>query len=357
MRRAFAHDGLAISVDAPEADITWLEEFLWPAFDVVAAEPAAARVSFESAADPGVESPGTGERAAFTLDAAPIRLPESPITGGTRLRDAIRAVTFDVTDGGRDVRIRYAASPLDARMRLMRVVREYAHNHSVRNGGLMLHAAAISIDGRAVAIAGPKGAGKTTLALRLLAMPGVSYVSNDRLLVRDDRALAVPTVVALREGTRTLMPELAARLRDCGDFRQHPEERRARGPSAPIVIGETWHVSPRQLCAALDRPLLASAPLAALVFLTPDRSGPRPVRRLSTVEAAEALKSARLCRHSRHTSDVFVTGPGSDPANHQVDAWCQAVASRVVCVACAWRGDAAADVVPALLDACIEQRR
>ena len=79
MTRAFAHDGIVVSVDAPGADLAWLEEFVGPAFTVVEPGPGAVRVSFEAAAGYPVDGQSTGDRAAFTLDSGSIRLAESPI--------------------------------------------------------------------------------------------------------------------------------------------------------------------------------------------------------------------------------------------------------------------------------------
>ena len=79
---------------------------------------------------------------------------------------------------------------LTARVRLMRVVREYFHNAALHAGGLVLHAAAVVHDGRAIAVAGRKGAGKTTMLLRLLRDANASFLSNDRVLVTGDLVAA-----------------------------------------------------------------------------------------------------------------------------------------------------------------------
>lgn len=51
----------------------------------------------------------------------------------------------------------------------------------LRCGGLLLHAAGIALDNAGLAIAGPAGRGKSTLALDLLER-GFDYVSNDRVI-------------------------------------------------------------------------------------------------------------------------------------------------------------------------------
>ncbi|MBD3170280.1 MAG: HprK-related kinase B [candidate division Zixibacteria bacterium] len=52
----------------------------------------------------------------------------------------------------------------------------------LRRGCILGHAAAVTFNGRGLAIAGNSGMGKSTLALHVVSM-GASFVSNDRLLV------------------------------------------------------------------------------------------------------------------------------------------------------------------------------
>ncbi|NOT02471.1 MAG: HprK-related kinase B [Phycisphaerales bacterium] len=51
----------------------------------------------------------------------------------------------------------------------------------LRCGGLLLHASGVSLDNAGLAIAGPAGRGKSTLALEMLER-GFDYVSNDRVI-------------------------------------------------------------------------------------------------------------------------------------------------------------------------------
>lgn len=357
MTPTFAHDGLALSVDAPDDDLRWLEEFTDPSFARVPAGEPLVCLSFEQVSGTGPVGEPTGGRVAFTLDSGAIRLPESRIGGGVRLHDARCGVAIDITAEGRDTGIRYGGSRSRARIRLMRVVREYAHNNSVSSGGLMLHAAGLTIGGVALAIAGSKGAGKTTLALRMLALPGVGYLSNDRVLVRaqpEPRAIAVPTVVAVRAGTRALMPEITARLQHVGDFREHAGEREARGASAPVTDGDAWHVSPHQLCTAFDRPLAATAPLAAVLFPMSDRTGARQLRRLDASEAADALEESLLGRGSgQYVSDVFIASSCPAPDESSIGSTCLTLASRVPCFATAVPDDVTVAGLTRLLDDCL----
>ncbi|MFV0408395.1 MAG: HPr kinase/phosphorylase [Paracoccus sp. (in: a-proteobacteria)] len=51
------------------------------------------------------------------------------------------------------------------------------------SGDEILHASAVSVNGRGVLIVGPSGSGKSTLALQLLAFGGV-LISDDRVILR-----------------------------------------------------------------------------------------------------------------------------------------------------------------------------
>ena len=358
---SLAHDGITIRVDAPGDDRAWLAEFLEPSFSRPARDGEGVHVVFEEAAGGALAAPdSSGRSVAFALDSDPVRLPTAPQAGGIRLCDHEAGVVFEVCGGGRETRIRYNGSRLAARMRLMRVVREYAHNHSLRTGGLILHAAALASGGRALAVAGAKGTGKTTLALRLLETPGAAYLANDRVLVRldaDVKALGVPTVVALRPGTLALFPEMGARLRVAGDFRQHRGEREARGPSRPVETDGGLRLSAAQLCAMLGRRAEAAAPLAAVVFPWPGRGAALAVRRLEEGEAVAALAESLLGRGSgTFTSEVFVHPPAPAPDEAELRSRCRALASRIPIYVGGLRDGASVEDAAALLRSCLEAR-
>jgi hypothetical protein len=143
----------------------------------------------------------TSTPVAFTFDSEPVRLRAEATDRGVRLFELDAGVVFDVVCDAREVTVRYAGSRLSARVRFMRVIREYFHNHALHSGRLLLHAAAVVHKGRALAIAGRKGAGKTTAMLRLLERDDTAFLSNDRVLVDVSQAplaRGVPTVVAHR---------------------------------------------------------------------------------------------------------------------------------------------------------------
>jgi hypothetical protein len=168
---------------------------------------------------------------------------------------------FDVRDGGAEIRF---AAHLDAPADLVRsdvlgrVLALAMHLKDV----LSLHASAVVLPEGAIAFLGPKGFGKSTLALSL-ARAGAKFVTDDVLPVRAQSPFSVnPGVQSVR-----LRQDSARRLID--------EDVETR----PGVDGK--HIVDR-----LPRPILASgaAQLVALYFLTPSPNG----------NAASAVTRSRL---------------------------------------------------------------
>jgi hypothetical protein len=112
-------------------------------------------------------------------------------------------------------------------------------------GWARLHAATVDLEGARVLVVGPSGAGKTTLATRLL-LDGAEVQGDESVLVRRGESLAVPRALHLKAGTERVLPELAPLL-----------------PSLP-VMNEVTLLDP----ARLDRPVdLRVAPVAHVVLL------------------------------------------------------------------------------------------
>jgi hypothetical protein len=74
-----------------------------------------------------------------------------------------------------------------------------------------VHAAGVSVDGRGILLAGPTGAGKSTLALAL-AGRGLDFLGDDLVFLRRDddgvRVLAFPDEIDVTDDTLRLLPEL-----------------------------------------------------------------------------------------------------------------------------------------------------
>jgi HprK-related kinase B len=77
---------------------------------------------------------------------------------------------------------------------------------------LICHASGLVRDGRCLAIAGLSGGGKSTLMLRMMDDPEVSYLTNDRLFIRADdvftEAVGIPKLPRINPGTIVHNPAL-----------------------------------------------------------------------------------------------------------------------------------------------------
>ncbi|MHA3977489.1 HprK-related kinase B [Halovulum sp. GXIMD14794] len=84
-------------------------------------------------------------------------------------------------------------------------------NACLREGWQLCHAAAVTGNGRGLAISGLSGGGKSTSILRMMDVDGVSFVSNDRVLVQagaPPRMLGIPKHPRINPGTILGNPRL-----------------------------------------------------------------------------------------------------------------------------------------------------
>lgn len=222
--RHFAYAGLTIGVTSQDAGhLEWLEEFLTPAFTVVAGHHADVVVVLEVDDRAYDELLRRGPHASgdqldcFVLDNSLVRHPRwaGGLTDVVVYNEESRAFHIATPDGAR-IRLLTRSGERGPRMALMRVVRECAMAAVHASNRLVLHAAALTIAGSGVIIAGPKHAGKTSLLTHLLQQPDALYVSNDRVVVDTASAAptfrGMPTLVTIREPMLRLFPHLRERL-------------------------------------------------------------------------------------------------------------------------------------------------
>ena len=272
-----AYRGLNIRVHGPDdAHFAWLEEFLAPAFgradgaaadcDVVVEEDADALARLRMRAH-GAVAPAT----CLVLDSQPVQLPS--------WREAVEQVVFHEEArvayriSGDRRRITVVTAPKNAALRtvLMKLVRELAMSAAWSPRGLILHAAACVVDGRAVLIAGPRRAGKTSLLLHALRAEGVRLLSNDRVVLELDADAAVahgmPTIVSLRADTVVRQfpspSALAAALRY--RFALTVQEAEGREPATDLTP-RGLACSPAQLGRLFGNALVGRAAATALVL-------------------------------------------------------------------------------------------
>lgn len=108
-------------------------------------------------------------------------------------------------------------------------------NHFQRQGWSVCHAAAVRTPDRGLAISGLSGGGKSTTMLRLMEIAGTQYVTNDRLLVRNDGkrtdALGIPKLPRINPGTIVTNARLSGLIDE-----EREEELRNMEPD------ELWHL-------------------------------------------------------------------------------------------------------------------
>ena len=85
-------------------------------------------------------------------------------------------------------------------------------NIALREGWQLAHAAAVTNGKRTLAISGLSGGGKSTSMLRLMDIDGLSFLSNDRVLIKGGapaQALGIPKQPRINPGTILGNPRLA----------------------------------------------------------------------------------------------------------------------------------------------------
>jgi len=187
--------------------------------------------------------------------------------------NAIRLVyddtgTFEINRGDRTIAWHRGPAATDEAMPadlLGRVIAFAAH----ADGALALHASAVCIDGRAIALMGPKGVGKSTLAFALVRR-AARLITDDTLIVRFDATGAPRAAPGLQR------------------VRLWEDSARALGATATADPG----AKPALDILSADRRQDTSVPLEACYVLRPiDAVGAAARERLSDVCAAVACVS------------------------------------------------------------------
>jgi len=93
---------------------------------------------------------------------------------------------------------------------LLRLLREAMVRRHEDVGWIALHGAAVRVDGGAVLVCGPDGAGKTTFATALLQLQDAAWLSSDIVLIHvpDAHVLCVPQAVRAGAGLVNAVPRL-----------------------------------------------------------------------------------------------------------------------------------------------------
>lgn len=349
--KGFAYDGLTIGVHSHDsADLFWLEEFLAPSFtprEGVMADCTVALAVDDHAYNETLRwGPDADNRqvGCFALDGGLVSLPLWASAGEERVifDKGCKVFYFANRDSSR-ICVLTAPRNLNARFALMRVVREFAMMHSWARGSLVIHGAALAVGDSGIIIAGPKGAGKTSLLVYCLQAADARFVSNDRVVVdlaqSEPVARGMPTLVTIRDQTLDLFPELERRLsRTRYDHRLAlTEVNQEGGRAVPLQRGCPVDLTPAQLCRLLDVRMQDHGPVRALLFprVTEGSNGIQ-IRELSARAAAERLAAALFAvGSSQRISEVFVLAsrrPRIDRAT--LEGLCAVLSAQARCFDC-----------------------
>ena len=326
--------------------VAWLAEFLTPWFSVGVEGAHTVTVTFRTrpgahneAAEAGARRADRAEVDCFVLDSRVVRHPAwRALDGGWTIVDQELDAVYRVTPDAACVEIVAGGGIPAARVALMRVVRELATAEALRNGALLLHAAALVRHGQAALLVGPKRAGKTTLLLRVLATPGTAFMANDRVIVdgtRDALARGMPSIVSVRPEVLAPMVSVAARLRALGYHHSLTmAEGRHAGSGQPP--GRGADLSPAQLCDLLGVRATSAAPVRAVVFLFASPGlGPPSLERLAAPAALPSLIDGLFGGRATPVSEVFA-GSSRNGRGHgaTTDQQCRLLLKHVPAFAC-----------------------
>ncbi|MEU8263082.1 hypothetical protein AB0C02_20925 [Micromonospora sp. NPDC048999] len=164
----------------------------------------------------------------------------------------------------------------------MRVIREVVLRCAEDRAWTTFHAAAAAVDGHGVLIAGPSGAGKTTMLAALAAHRQADVVASDRAMLTKGASHVVGVPISLRIaggtlsalGPRQSLPPHQSLPADFGDARKaaytphdfaHAFAARVQD-NAPLrlVVLPQLHDDDRNLSVAFPGPAVARAALAAV---------------------------------------------------------------------------------------------
>lgn len=161
-----------------------------------------------------------------TVSGKPDWVVDARVGPGGGMRRNAYGVAYAADPGVRTVVVR-ADDPLSLAMTTRKTVRDTLVGFCEHRGHAMLHASAIADDQRVIIVAGDKGSGKTTLALRGVLMHKMRYVSNDHLIIYPDGGAdtalpgqlvltSMPTPIPVKVGTYLDLEQLLPEPWDAG---------------------------------------------------------------------------------------------------------------------------------------------
>ncbi|MEU5693413.1 hypothetical protein [Actinosynnema sp. NPDC020468] len=207
--------------------------------------------------DPAVWA--TGQSVIRRSNAAEFNFDAHVVEEGGRRRYVNRTTLLDaprdaVKDNGFELAVTAGST-----VQVLDFVRDLVIRNEEQRGTVVLHASGVRDDERAVVIAGPKGAGKTTTLLSALRGPRWTYFTGDKLFVEvvDGVVLAHPWRDYPYVGVGTILadPRLTELVResvDAGVAERAPGEKLLMDPDLfESWLGTEFSATPRPLAALL----------------------------------------------------------------------------------------------------------
>jgi hypothetical protein len=279
----------------------------------------------------------------FMYDSRVLELPcRTNRRGGMVLYEKAYRAFYEVSADRRDVAIVIEKDSVSIRTPLMRTVREFAMNAAQAAGDFFLHASCFSVRGRAVVIAGPKKAGKTTLLLFACRPGAVAYVSNDRIRVQTRgagyRLRGMPVIINIREGSFDFFPDVKRRLLRNGLHHRLCGEEKPDSVIPPQQIGGdgAYELSTLQFCRVMSiRPVAAAAaPIVVIPRLTHAR-GTFALRRMRPAAAFRQLQRSLFgARYWAVSTPVFNLQPDRPAKAALLQRQCRRFADAAPAFAC-----------------------
>lgn len=202
----------------------------------------------------------------FAHDREVLSLPACRSGHLVHVLDAERSCALTIQPG----RIDLIADPRTRRWRftLLWVLQEISATR-LRRTHIDLHSAAVESAGRGLLIAGPKGAGKTTLSFHLMQSHQCGSIANDRSFIGGNlpAILGMPTAVKIRPPTLAAYPALRAGLPPVArPYLYTATELGTAEPSTEPIASVDFALTPNQITQRLGSRSVAAAPLGAIVF-------------------------------------------------------------------------------------------
>jgi hypothetical protein len=341
------YEGLCFRVVSPESShLRWLENFFSPHFSIGGShvEP----VEIELLIDADLYRQCQESRSVpsvihgFALDSSVVQLSLlGEHDGDSLLFDDHYRIFYRVAPDRRRVTIVAGRNVVSMRPALMRVIREYAMNHSQQNGGFFLHASCFLSEGRPVIVTGPKRSGKTTLLAFACGKGSAEYLSNDRILVRkEDRRYvlrSMPSIVSLREKTLWFFPAIEKCIRDEGlHFDRNPDEhRKGVDPLRRCKGNRRCLVTPPQFCETLSARQVTGASDPVIVFpVITNLEGTFSLTTVNDEEKGEYLSESLFgAKHWVTSTPVFNLGKNSSDSDpEKIEEKCRRFAAGHRCL-------------------------